>query len=154
MQTPAEEYGLQEACHILSPLGRTFNLLSWGTAPFQVVQLKDMHLPAFYSHTAWRFERRDSIWSKRHYTDSQVWDSLHNWSTPSQSSGPARVQMRFGTEVVEGGRQWMCGVARCQCMKVQNGVSDPLDAKKPRYIPCVMTPNKYFNPFFPSPEMT
>lgn len=61
MQSPAEEYGLQEACHKLSPLGRTFNLLSRGTAPFQVAQLKDMHLPAFHSHIARRFKRRDRI---------------------------------------------------------------------------------------------
>lgn len=47
MQTPAEEYGLQEACHKLAPLGRTFNLLSWGTAPFQVAQLKICTCPLF-----------------------------------------------------------------------------------------------------------
>ena len=91
MQTPAEEYGLQEAWHILSPLGRTFNLLSWGTAPFQVVQLKDMHLPAFYSHTARTFKRREWIWSKWHYADLQVW----YFSTPMQATGPAIGQMWF-----------------------------------------------------------
>lgn len=73
MQTPVEEYGLQEACHKLAPLGRTFNLLSRGTAPFQVARLKDMHLPAFHSHTARRFERTESIWSKRCHTGLQVW---------------------------------------------------------------------------------
>lgn len=71
MQTPAREYGLQEARDKLSPLGRTFNLLSWGTAALQVAQLKDMHLPAFYSPAARRFKRRESIWSKWHYTDSR-----------------------------------------------------------------------------------
>lgn len=71
MQTLAGEYGLQEARDKLSPLGRTFNLLSRGTAPFQVAQLKDMHLPAFYSPAARRFKRRQSIWSKWHYTDSR-----------------------------------------------------------------------------------
>lgn len=71
MQTPAREYGLQEARDKLSPLGRTFNLLSWGTAAFQVAQLKDMHLPAFYSPAARRFKRRESIWAKWHYTDSR-----------------------------------------------------------------------------------
>lgn len=71
MQTPAREYGLQEACDKLSPLGRTFNLLSWGTAAFQVAQLKDMHLPGFYSPAARQFKRRESIWSKWPYTDSR-----------------------------------------------------------------------------------
>lgn len=88
MQTPAEEYGLQEACHKLSPLGRTFNLLSWGTAPFQVVQLKDMHLPAFYSHTARRFKRRESIWSKRYYTDCRCGIFSTNYYSNS-ATGPA-----------------------------------------------------------------
>lgn len=88
MQTPAEEYGLQEACHILSPLGRTFNLLSWGTAPFQVVQLKDMHLPAFYSLTARRFKRRESIWSKRYYTDCRCGIFSTNFNT-STATGKA-----------------------------------------------------------------
>lgn len=64
MQTPVEEYGFQEVCHILSPLGRTFNLLSWGTAPLQVVLVKDAHLPAFCSHSARQLKRREGIWSK------------------------------------------------------------------------------------------
>lgn len=50
MQTPAEEYSAEEACHIVSPLGRTFNLLSRGTAALQVAQLKDTHLPASFFH--------------------------------------------------------------------------------------------------------
>lgn len=61
MQTPAREYSLEEARDKLSPLGRTFNLLSRGTAALQVAQLKDMHLPAFYSPAARRFKRRESI---------------------------------------------------------------------------------------------
>lgn len=87
MQTPAREYGLQEACDKLSPLGRTFNLLSWGTAAFQVAQLKDMHLPAFYSPAARRFKRRESIWSKWHYTDSRCGFFCTNVCYVS-SSGP------------------------------------------------------------------
>lgn len=97
MQTPAEEYGLQEACHILSPLGRTFNLLSWETAPFQVAQLKDMHLPAFSSHTARGFKR--SIWSKWHYTDCRCgiptgifpWPFNH-WAGPRHSRCGAKAK--------------------------------------------------------------
>lgn len=77
MQTPVEEYGLQEACHKLAPLGRTFNLLSRGAALFQVAQLKDMHLPAFYSHTGRRFERRESIWSKWFCADCRCGPFLH-----------------------------------------------------------------------------
>lgn len=100
MQTPAEEYGLQEVCHILSPLGRTFNLLSWGTAPFQVVQLKDMHLPAFYSHTARRFKRRESIWSKWYYTDCRCGISSTNFHANS-APGPATVQMWFNSLSLE-----------------------------------------------------
>lgn len=61
MQTPAEEYGLQEVCHILSPLGRTFNLLSRGTAPFQVARLKDLHLRAFFPLTLRRSLRGEKV---------------------------------------------------------------------------------------------
>ena len=92
MQTPAEEYGLQEVCHILSPLGRTFNLLSRGTAPFQVAPLKDMHLPAFYSHSAPRFKRRESIWSKWHYTDCRCGISCTNSHT-NWTSRPAKIRV-------------------------------------------------------------
>lgn len=100
MQTPAEEYGLQEACHILSPLGRTFNLLSWGTAPFQVVQLKDMHLPAFYSLTARRFKRRESIWSKRYYTDCRcgIFSTNFNTSTATGKATKKDVVWIWGLE--------------------------------------------------------
>jgi hypothetical protein len=50
MKTRKEEKGLEEACQILAPLGRTFNLLSGRPALFQVLQLKDMHL---LLHTKW-----------------------------------------------------------------------------------------------------
>lgn len=89
MQTPAEEYGLQEACHILSPLGRTFNLLSRGTAQLQVAQLNDMHLPAFYSHTDRRFKRRESIWSK-------YWLQMWNFLAGFHTNSPGGPKIRCG----------------------------------------------------------
>ena len=106
MQTPAEEYGLQEACHILSPLGRTFNLLSWGTAPFQVVQLKDMHLPAFYSLTARRFKRRESIWSKRYYTDCRCGIFSPNFNTNTASGKATKKQKTTTTTTTTKKTMW------------------------------------------------
>lgn len=130
MQTPAEEYGLQEACRILSPLGRTFNLLSWGTVLFQVVQLKDMHLPAFYSHTARWFKGRESIWSKRHYNDLQVWNFRPKMSSPIQRAGRhADVRWLKYPHLLRG-RQSVCLVARlCRYTRL----------KLVYYIVCVIT---------------
>lgn len=69
MQTLAEEYGAEEACHILSPLGRTFNLLTEEQQRFKECASKICTCTAFSSHTARPFERSHSIWSKWHHTD-------------------------------------------------------------------------------------